>query len=289
MDGSRAGEGGPGGTGWAKQISGTNQFTTSDIGQIDEITSQFVEAVEDRGENSGFARWGGVISFDRSGRSWHFDYTTPPSANTTDFFAVAIHELAHTLGFGQKDENPNHATPWESFVSGSSFYGSNSISKYGGPVPLSTEDPDVSQRLSHWAPDTSSVVYGGSTTQETAMDPDLISGTRKRFTELDAAALRDIGWSVIPLPGVNGDFNNNGVVDAADFVAWRDRLNHSVTLPNDPTPGTVTSADYSVWRGNFARTAGGSGAALAPLPEPASYLLVFACVSWHALVRRRRA
>ena len=86
------------------------------------------------------------------------------------------------------------------------------------------------------------------------MDPSLQNGTRKLVTALDAAALKDIGWS-LSRPFVNGDYNNNGVVDATDYVVWRKRLNQSVTLPNDSTPGTVTSADYTVWRVNFGESA----------------------------------
>jgi hypothetical protein len=53
--------------------------------------------------------------------------------------------------------------------------------------------------------------------------------------------------------GATGDYNNNGVVDAADYVLWR----KGGTLQNDPTPG-VQPADYGVWRANF----GSSGNAL---------------------------
>ena len=103
------------------------------------------------------------------------------------------------------------------------------------------------------------------------MDPDVQNGTRKRFTELDAAAMKDIGWEVIPLAGPSGDYNNNGVVDAADYIVWRDRNNQSVTLPNDTTPGSVTGSDYTVWRANFARAQGtGSAASLVAAPEPAA-------------------
>ncbi|HVT29348.1 MAG TPA: PEP-CTERM sorting domain-containing protein [Lacipirellulaceae bacterium] len=52
----------------------------------------------------------------------------------------------------------------------------------------------------------------------------------------------------------NGDYNNDGVVDGADYVVWRKNLGASVTLPNDATPGTVTQADYDDWRANFAST-----------------------------------
>jgi hypothetical protein len=49
--------------------------------------------------------------------------------------------------------------------------------------------------------------------------------------------------------GPTGDYNNNGVVDAADYVLWR----KGGTLQNDPTPG-VQPADYDVWRANFGKS-----------------------------------
>ena len=53
----------------------------------------------------------------------------------------------------------------------------------------------------------------------------------------------DRGWSFIRIsapwwPAVAGDYNDNGVVDAADYVVWRN-AGAAATLPNDPTPGTV--------------------------------------------------
>ena len=54
--------------------------------------------------------------------------------------------------------------------------------------------------------------------------------------------------SVIPSP-LAGDYNHNGVVDAADYVAWRHGLGT-----------TYTQTDYDVWRANFGNTAAsGSG------------------------------
>ena len=32
------------------------------------------------------------------------------------------------------------------------------------------------------------------------MDPNIASGTRKYFTDLDFAAMQDIGWQVTPVP-----------------------------------------------------------------------------------------
>jgi hypothetical protein len=63
-----------------------------------------------------------------------------------------------------------------------------------------------------------------------------------------------------------GDYNHNGVVDAADYVVWRKGLGT-----------TYTQADYDVWRAHFGQTAGsGSGIAASAVPEPCSLLLLLA-------------
>jgi hypothetical protein len=74
-----------------------------------------------------------------------------------------------------------------------------------------------------------------------------------------------------------GDYNADGVVDASDFVMWRDSVGTQTTLAGDPTPGSVTQADYYVWRSNFRRTSGGMSAHLADapaVPEPTTVLLL---------------
>jgi hypothetical protein len=74
--------------------------------------------------------------------------------------------------------------------------------------------------------------------------------------------------------GLFGDYNGNGIVDAADYTVWRDHLGQSVTLPNDTTPGSVTQADYDVWKSNFGNHSGSGSGAGASVPEPASLLLL---------------
>jgi PEP-CTERM motif len=71
--------------------------------------------------------------------------------------------------------------------------------------------------------------------------------------------------------GVPGDYNNNGTVDAADYVAWR----KGGTLSNEvDTPGTVNAADYTEWRARFGNVSGsGSGLGAGAVPEPSSALL----------------
>jgi hypothetical protein len=58
-----------------------------------------------------------------------------------------------------------------------------------------------------------------------------------------------------PLPG---DYNQNGVVDAADYIVWRKRSGSGTSLPNDDTPG-VGPDDFTRWRAHFGQTVSGNG------------------------------
>ena len=96
---------------------------------------------------------------------------------------------------------------------------------------------------------------------------------------------------MITAPGISGDYNNNGAVDAADFVVWRENQGSTNTLPNDPTGGTIGTTQYNTWRSNFGKPPGsGLGSPVnATVPEPtALILLVFAAASW-CLLRSRAA
>ena len=130
-----------------------------------------------------FGPWGGSIAFEASPAwPWHFDTNTPPVGLKADFLAVAIHELAHVVGFGT-------AGSWTTRRSGLNFTGAASVAAYGGNVPLYAD-------YAHWADGTTSTVGGAS--QETSMDPTLMIGTRKLFTVLDHAGTADLGWQVAP-------------------------------------------------------------------------------------------
>lgn len=96
--------------------------------------------------------------------------------------------------------------------------------------------------------------------------------------------------------GVAGDYNGNGVVDAADYVVWRDHLGTSFQLTNEvagTTPGTVTNEDYAAWRARFGNTSGagaGNSLASASVPEPETVmLLVISLITWCGTANRRRS
>jgi hypothetical protein len=72
---------------------------------------------------------------------------------------------------------------------------------------------------------------------------------------------------IVPQPVLAGDFNADGAVDAADYIAWRS----GIVLANDPTPGNGTT-DYTAWRTDFGQVDGGLLVRIASVPEPSSWL-----------------
>jgi hypothetical protein len=91
--------------------------------------------------------------------------------------------------------------------------------------------------------------------------------------------------------GLPGDYNDNDVVDAADYTVWRDNLGSATSLPNDSTPG-VTNDDYTLWKQNFGMSLPGSGGAVgsSAVPEPGALamLVVIMGVYGFGPTRRKR-
>ncbi len=88
------------------------------------------------------------------------------------------------------------------------------------------------------------------------------------------------------LVNVPGDYNGNGLVDAADYVLWR----KGGPLQNEvDTPGTVNAADYTAWRARFGNStaASGLGDAGMSVPEPSITVLMLFAISGGGLVVRR--
>lgn len=146
-----------------------------------------------------FAPWGGSLAFDSSGTDWFLGSSINDiGADQMDFLSVAEHELGHLLGFGTSES-------FDRFISGSGFTGPNAVAAYDGPG-----NPPLSDDRAHWAPTTAD---GG---QLAAMDPSLPEGTRRLFTGLDFAALKDIGWNTNPADtgsgGSGGQDGGSGTV-----------------------------------------------------------------------------
>jgi hypothetical protein len=86
---------------------------------------------------------------------------------------------------------------------------------------------------------------------------------------------------------VPGDFDSDGDVDGADFVAWQTnfpKASGAVLAEGDAdADGDVDGADFVVWQTNFPFTPGGGAA---PVPEPAAGWLVLAALGSVGLRRR---
>jgi hypothetical protein len=83
-----------------------------------------------------------------------------------------------------------------------------------------------------------------------------------------------------------GDYNDDGMVDAADYVVWRNNLG-GTGLPNDPTPGIVDNTDYLNWKANFGLSATGA-LSMAAVPEPGTLALGGGLMGVGLLLWRRR-
>jgi len=119
-------------------------------------------------------------------------------------------------------------------------------------------------------------------------------GVSGSFTHVDQAAAVPDGLffnvkysptlvQLVVVDALPGDYNHNGVVDAADYTVWRDTLGAAVTAfsgADGNGNGVIDQADYDTWKtffGNTAAPGAGSGAlAAAPIavPEPSSLALV---------------
>ena len=91
-----------------------------------------------------------------------------------------------------------------------------------------------------------------------------------------------VSYLIIPVQHPDGDYNDNGIVDAADYALWRTNAGTMTTLPNDPIGGEIGPAQYGVWRENFGRPAMpldplGSAAAV---PEPETLVLLLMVCAW---------
>jgi hypothetical protein len=161
-----------------------------------------------------------------------------------------------------------------------------SVTEYGSSVPL----VDLPNEAAYWAPDIPSVVYGTSTSQNAALDEGIELGTREHLTQLDAAALVDIGWLI---EQVLGDYNLDGAVNTADYVVWRNTFGSSTDLRADGSGNNlVGQEDFDVWANQMRSGSSQAVASAAPLdsivPEPATLNAALTAAALFCFARRRR-
>lgn len=99
-----------------------------------------------------------------------------------------------------------------------------------------------------------------------------------------------VGNELILSAGVQGDYNGNGVVDAADYIVWRDTRESTTDLRADGNGNrSIDDGDFLAWRSNFGKTSnsGSSSSASLAVPEPGGFVLALLAAT--AIIPRRRS
>lgn len=155
--------------------------------------------------------WGGAISFDSAATAWHFDHTTAAPLGDVDFYSIALHEIGHALGLSSTSW-----LEWSTQQNGAVFEGANAVAAYNADNGAAlTGLNGVSAADGHWEDGTYDAqifapaspnytgTVGAGALQDLLMEPIANFSTTTRrleLTNVDVAALEDIGWSVVAIP-----------------------------------------------------------------------------------------
>jgi hypothetical protein len=222
--------------------------------------------------------WGGSISFNH-----HHDWYTArdPSVLGTqqkDLYSVAVHEILHILGMGASDS-------WRNLV--------NSQGQFTGQASLRASSPSnpelfLDDPWAHWKAGTLSKTAGMQS--EALMTPYLPAGQRLRPTDLDWAALEDIGWD----PAAIGDVNRDGLFDTTDIQllvvadSYRKGVGYGWSQGDMNGDGQFNSTDIQlmVMAGTYRQ---GSISSVQTIPEPSGLGLLSVAAALASLRRKARS
>lgn len=184
---------------------------------------------------------------------------------------------------------------WESFAA----YSSEVVTTGGNARTFANADASVKylNNADGWPDDngTSSIYLSDLSADSSVGSNWLLSGNLNDFdsynatgillssiTRYEGGDLASPGEFTALTPEVlAGDYNDDGVVNAADYTVWRDG---GVLVNETETPGSNTIEDYNVWATNYGAT---SGSAVA-VPEPMAVFSVAGALACLAGFRRRR-
>jgi glucosylceramidase len=122
---------------------------------------------------------------------------------------------------------------------------------------------DADAELGNWEPyELTDVAPAG------AVEARLVLFFDKTTPATGAVYLDAISLTSVPL--LTGDYDGNGVVDAADYTVWRDNFGTTNKLPNDPIGGTISESQFVQWRTNFGATNAIQRTLASAIPEPSA-------------------
>jgi hypothetical protein len=176
-------------------------------------TQAWKDTVSYRGQTPGpphvdFGPWSSSVAFNTNPAIDWYSQANPTQigGGQYDLFTVAAHELLHVFGFGI-------APSYFSLASTGDFVGPKAIAAGSASNPSLT----LSAGGDHWAEGTTGLLVGQQ--QSSIITPTIWPGSRLRPTNLDLAAVDDLGWQA----ALSGDLNRDRVVDFSDaftFVSY---------------------------------------------------------------------
>jgi hypothetical protein len=122
----------------------------------------------------------------------------------------------------------------------------------------------------------------GHTVSQLFSSGEALSGQTIAFAANFTDGSQAIYLATYQLPLI-GDYNGNGIVDAADYTIWRDTLGSTIDLRANgdntgASAGVIDHADYVIWKSNFGSHSGSGSSAgsNAAVPEPATLQMLMA-------------
>jgi hypothetical protein len=130
----------------------------------------------------------------------------------------------------------------------------------------------------------------GTSEQLTSEQINATFQTTSRNDEIARVPSGGTGFPQLIPPTLAGDYNNDRVVNAADYTVWRNTLGSRSYLAADGNQNLVVDiGDFNVWKAHFGETGGAGSGLTQAIPEPSTLVyLVAAAVLAGLSVRRRR-
>jgi hypothetical protein len=181
-----------------------------------------------------FGPWGGSISFDTP-RTWNFSLTSNGSTSDTEFLNVALHEIAHILGIGASDA-------WGDHISAGTFTGAAATKSNNNTAPNADSG--------HYQNNLTSEQFGsfgathGASVPVLMLPSTLDNGSNFDVaTDLDLAALIDIGWELSPETGFRATaLSPSEVTLNWNTVSFKEYLIQRAASPSGLAPYSSTIA-----------------------------------------------